>query len=121
MIDIKFLRENPDVVRASQKGRGENVELVDQIIAIDEIKRKALAEFETLRQEQNVLSKNVGAAKGDEKAALLANAKEFADRVKAADAKRSEIEEQAKQLILQLSNLLDTDAPIGGEEDFVTI
>ena len=121
MIDIKFLRENPDVVRASQKGRGENIELVDQIIAIDEIKRKALTEFETLRQEQNVLSKSVGAARGDEKAALLSNAKELADKVKAADAKRSEIEEQAKQLILQLSNLLDTDAPIGGEEDFVTI
>jgi seryl-tRNA synthetase len=121
MIDIKFLRENPDVVRASQKGRGENVELVDQILAIDEIKRAALSEFETLRQEQNVLSKSVGAAKGDEKAALLANAKELADKVKAADAKRSEIEEQAKALLLQLSNLLDTEAPIGGEEDFVTI
>jgi len=121
MIDIKFLRENPDVVRASQKGRGESVELVDQIIAIDEVKRAALSEFETLRQEQNVLSKSVGAAKGDEKAALLANAKELADKVKAADAKRSEIEEQAKSLLLQLSNLLDTEAPIGGEEDFVTI
>ena len=121
MIDIKFLRENPDVVRASQKGRGESVELVDQIIAIDEIKRKALTEFETLRQEQNVLSKSVGAAKGEEKSALLANAKELADKVKAADAKRSEIEEEAKNLILQLSNLLDTEAPIGGEEDFVTI
>jgi len=121
MIDIKFLRENPDVVRTSQKGRGENVELVDQIIAIDEIKRAAVSEFETLRQEQNVLSKSVGAAKGDEKAALLANAKELADKVKAADAKRSEIEEKAKALLLQLSNLLDTEAPIGGEEDFVTI
>mgnify|MGYP000131286494 FL=1 len=121
MIDIKFLRENPDVVRASQKGRGENVELVDQIIAIDEIKRAAINEFELLRQEQNTLSKSVGAAKGDEKAALLANAKELADKVKAADAKRAEIEEQAKQLVLQLSNLLDTEAPIGGEEDFVTI
>jgi len=121
MIDIKFLRENPDVVRVSQKGRGENVELVDQILAIDEIKRAAVSEFETLRQEQNVLSKSVGAAKGDEKAALLANAKELADKVKAADSKRSEIEEQARQLILQLSNLLDTEAPIGGEEDFVTI
>ncbi len=121
MIDIKFLRENTDVVRASQKGRGENVELVDQIIAIDEIKRAAVSEFETLRQEQNVLSKSVGAAKGDEKAALLANAKELADKVKAADAKRSEIEEKAKALLLQLSNLLDTEAPIGGEEDFVTI
>ena len=121
MIDIKFLRENPDVVRASQKGRGENVELVDQIIAIDEIKRAAINEFELLRQEQNVLSKSVGAAKGDEKSALLANAKELADKVKAADAKRGEVEEQAKQLVMQLSNLLDTEAPIGGEEDFVTI
>ena len=42
MIDIKFLRDNPDVVRASQKGRGENVEIVDQIIAADERKRAAL-------------------------------------------------------------------------------
>ena len=121
MIDIKFLRENPDVVRASQKGRGENVDLVDQILAIDEIKRAAIAEFEALRQEQNTLSKSVGAAKGDEKTALLANAKELADKVKAADAKRGEVEEQAKQLVMQLSNLLDTEAPIGGEEDFVTI
>jgi seryl-tRNA synthetase len=121
MIDIKFLRENPDVVRASQKGRGENVELVDQILSIDEVKRAAIAEFEALRQEQNILSKSVGAAKGDEKTALLANAKELADKVKAADSKRAEIEEQAKQLVMQLSNLLDTEAPIGGEEDFVTI
>ena len=121
MIDIKFLRENPDVVRASQKGRGESVELVDQILSIDEIKRAAIAEFEALRQEQNVLSKSVGAAKGDEKTALLANAKELADKVKAADSKRAEIEEQAKQLVMQLSNLLDSEAPIGGEEDFVTI
>jgi seryl-tRNA synthetase len=121
MIDIKFLRENPDLVRASQKGRGESVELVDQILAIDEVKRAAINEFELLRQEQNVLSKSVGAAKGDEKAALLANAKELADKVKAADGKRSEIEAEASALLMQLSNLLDTDAPIGGEEDFVTI
>ena len=121
MIDIKFLRDNPDVVRASQKGRGENDEIVDQIIAADERKRAALTEFETLRQEQNVLSKSVGAAKGDEKTALLANAKELADKVKAADTKRAELEEEAKKLLLQLSNLLDTEAPIGGEEDFVTL
>jgi seryl-tRNA synthetase len=121
MIDIKFLRENPDVVRVSQKGRGENVELVDQILAIDEKKRAAVTEFEALRQEQNALSKSVGAAKGDEKTALLENAKALADKVKAADSRRAEVEEQTKQLILQLSNLLDTEAPIGGEEDFVTI
>ena len=121
MIDIKFLREHPDVVRASQKGRGESVELVDQILAIDEKKRAAVTEFETLRQEQNTLSKSVGAAKGDEKAALLENAKALADKVKAADTKRAQVEEQTKALILQLSNLLDTQAPIGGEEDFLII
>ena len=121
MIDIKFLREHPDVVRASQKGRGESVELVDQILAIDEKKRAAVTEFETLRQEQNTLSKSVGAAKGDEKSALLENAKALADKVKAADTKRAQVEEQTKELLLQLSNLLDTQAPIGGEEDFLLI
>ena len=121
MIDIKFLRENPDVVRASQKGRGEDVAVVDQVLASDELKRAAITEFEQLRAEQNLLSKSVGAAKGEEKAALLANSKELADKVKAADAKRAEIEAQANALALVISNILDPDAPIGGEEDFVVI
>ena len=121
MIDIKFLRENPDVVRASQKGRGEDVAIVDQVLASDELKRAAITEFEQLRAEQNILSKSVGAAKGDEKAALLANSKELADKVKAADAKRAEIEAQANSLAMVISNILDPDAPIGGEEDFVVI
>jgi len=121
MIDIKFLRENPDAVRASQKGRGEDVTIVDRVLAIDEILRTALSEFETLRAEQNALSKSVGAAKGDEKAALLENAKSLADKVKAADAKRTEVEAEANALLMQLSNLLDPEAPIGGEADFVTI
>jgi seryl-tRNA synthetase len=121
MIDIKFLRENPDAVRASQKGRGEDVSVVDQVLASDELKRTAITEFEQLRAEQNVLSKSVAAAKGDEKAALLANAKVLADKVKAADAKRAEIESQANSLAMVISNILDPDAPIGGEEDFVVI
>ena len=121
MIDIKFLRENPDAVRVSQKGRGEDVTLVDRILAIDEIRRAALSEFETLRAEQNALSKSVGAAKGDEKAALLENAKSLADKVKAADSKRTAVEAEASALVMQLSNILDPQAPIGGEADFVTI
>jgi seryl-tRNA synthetase len=121
MIDIKFLRENPDVVRASQKGRGEDAAIVDQVLASDELKRTAITEFEQLRAEQNLLSKSVGAAKGDEKAALLANSKELADKVKAADAKRAEIEAQANALAMAISNILDPEAPIGGEEDFVVI
>ena len=85
------------------------------------MRRAAITEFETLRAEQNTLSKSVGAAKGDEKAALLENAKALADKVKAADAKRAEIEAKANALVMQLSNLLDPEAPIGGEADFVTI
>jgi len=121
MIDIKFIREIPDAVRASQKGRGEDTSIVDQLLAIDETRRAAITEFETLRAEQNTLSKSVGAAKGDEKAALLENSKELANKVKIADAKRAEIEEQVNAIAMQLSNILDPDAPIGGEADFVVI
>ena len=121
MIDIKFLRENPDVVRASQKGRGEDVSLVDQVIAIDEKRRVAINEFELLRAEQNTLSKSVGAAKGDEKTKLLESAKDLANKVKSADAKRAELEAQTQAVALQLSNILDPNAPIGKEEDYVVI
>ena len=121
MIDIKFLRENPDVVRASQKGRGEDVSLVDQVIAIDEKRRVAINEFELLRAEQNTLSKSVGGAKGDEKTKLLESAKDLANKVKSADAKRAELEAQTQAVALQLSNILDPNAPIGKEEDFVVL
>jgi seryl-tRNA synthetase len=121
MIDLKFLRENPDVVRASQKGRGEDVAIVDKVLASDDAKRAAITEFEQLRAQQNVLSKSVGAASGDEKVALLANSKELAEKVKAADAKRAELEATALSHAMVISNILDPEAPIGGEEDFVVI
>ena len=121
MIDIKFLRDNPDVVRASQKGRGEDVTIVDKVLKSDEARRVALSDFETLRAEQNTLSKAVASAKGDEKNLLLENAKTLANRVKDADSKRAELEEATKNLAMQLSNILDPAAPIGKEEDFVVI
>lgn len=121
MIDIKFFRENPDVVRASQRDRGEDVAVVDKVLASDDAKRQAITEFEQLRAQQNVLSKSVGAASGDEKAALLANSKELADKVKAADTKRAELEATAHSLAMVISNILDPDTPIGREEDFVII
>jgi seryl-tRNA synthetase len=121
VIDLKVLRDNPDVVRNSQRLRGEDVAVVDQLIAADSAARTAITEFEALRAEQNVLSKSVGAAKGDEKTAILEKAKDLAGKVKAADAKRSELEEKAKELSLQISNLIDLDAPVGGEADFKVI
>ena len=121
MIDLKYVRDFPDVVRAAQKKRGEDVSLVDQLLASDDARRAAIAEFEALRAEQNLLSKSVGAAKGDEKAALLENAKTLAAKVKDADARRAELEEATRQINLQFSNIVADEAPTGGEEDFVIL
>lgn len=121
MIDLKVLREDPERVRLSQKVRGENSELVDQLLQADTARREAITTFEALRAEQNLLSKSVGAAKGDEKAAILESAKELSARVKAADSARAEAEAAADALLLQIHNLIDPDAPVGGEEDFVIL
>ncbi|MFM7355919.1 MAG: serine--tRNA ligase [Actinomycetota bacterium] len=118
MIDIKVLRESPDLVRASQSARGEDVSLVDRVLAADEIRRSAIVEFEALKAEQNTLSKSVGSAKGDEKAALLEKAKALSDAVKAAESKKSATEAEYKSIAMSLSNIVDKAAPVGGEADF---
>ena len=121
MIDLKQLREHPELFRASQKVRGEDAELVDKLLAADDLRRAAISEFEALRAKQNVLSKSVGAAKGEEKNALLESAKQLANEVKAADSKRAQAEEIANKLSLGIANLIDPAAPIGGEADFKVI
>ena len=121
MIDIKIIRENPELVKSSQRGRGEDESIVDKLLELDTKRRDAIAAFESLRAEQNQLSKSVGAAKGDEKTALLEQAKGLAAKVKEADAKRAEIEAHTNEVAKQLSNILDPDAPIGGEADFKVI
>jgi len=121
MIDIKILRDNADLVRESQRARGANIELVDHAIAADQKRRNAIVEFERVRAEQNSLSKSIGSAKGDEKSALLAKAKDLAAAVKEADALRSEAEAEAEKILGELANIADTRAPIGGEEDFVVL
>ena len=118
MIDIKVLRESPDLVKASQSARGEDVTLVDRVIAADEIRRSAIVEFEALKAEQNALSKSVGSAKGDEKTALLEKAKALSDAVKAAEVKKNSTEAEYKNIAMSLSNIVDKAAPVGGEADF---
>ncbi len=121
MIDIKLIRENPELVKSSQRGRGEDESIVDRLLALDTKRRDAIASFEALRAEQNTLSKSVGSAKGDEKNALLEQAKGLAAKVKEADSKRAEIEAETNEVAKLLSNVLDPDAPIGGEADFKVI
>jgi seryl-tRNA synthetase len=121
VIDPALLRDNPDVVRRSQTARGDDVALVDAAISADTARRSALTEFETLRAEQNVFSKKVGQAQGDEKKALLAEVAELAQRVKDANTAANTAEEAYSLAVSRLGNLVIDGVPAGSEENFVTL
>ncbi|MFW0797609.1 serine--tRNA ligase [Gordonia sp. CPCC 205515] len=121
MIDLKILRENPDLVRASQRTRGEDPGLVDALLDADVARRAAIVEADTLRSEQKALGKQVGKAQGDEKQALLAKGKELAEQVKAAGARQSTADEAAEAAHRAISNIVQDGAPAGGEDDFVVL
>ena len=121
VIDLKFLRENPDRVRSSQSARGEDPALVESVIAADEARRSAIIEFEALRAEQNTLSKAVGAAAKEDRPALLESSKTLAEKVKSADNTKSAAEERVREILLNLSNVVEEDVPVGGEADFKII
>ncbi|QGQ18177.1 MULTISPECIES: serine--tRNA ligase [unclassified Cellulomonas] len=121
MIDLRLLREDPDVVRASQVARGEDPHLVDEVLEADARRRSALTEFETLRAEQKAHGKKVAQASGDEKQALLAHTKQLAERVKALQADAAAAEERAAELARRIGNVVEDGVPEGGEDDYVVL
>ncbi len=121
MIDIKVVREQPDLVRASQRARGEDPGIVDAILVADERRRSALAEFESARAAQKSFGKRVAAASGGEKAALLDEVKHLAERVKALDAAATAAVDELAGLARQLSNVVIDGVPVGGEDDYVVL
>ncbi|MFC5910377.1 serine--tRNA ligase [Streptacidiphilus monticola] len=121
MIDLRLLREDPDRVRASQRARGEDVDVVDALLAADERRRSSSSRYDELRNEQRQLGKLVAKATGEEKAELLKRTGALAAEVKAANAEQTEAEAETERLLKQLANFLSPEVPIGGEEDFVTL
>ena len=121
MIELSLIRENPEVVRASQRARGKAVELVDQAIELDAVRRAALAEFESLRAEQNAHSKLVASAPKEQKSELVQQAQGMAAAVKAADVRASEAEQALNSILWQIENVVVDGVPAGGEENFVVI
>ncbi|BCJ27263.1 serine--tRNA ligase [Actinocatenispora sera] len=121
MIDLRLLRDDPDVVRASQRARGESESSVDALLGADEQHRAALVRFEKLRAEQKGLGKQVARAQGDEKQQLLARTKELAAEVKAADGAVTEAAEALRAAHLAVPNIVVDGVPAGGEDDFVTL
>ncbi|MFE5737463.1 serine--tRNA ligase [Streptomyces celluloflavus] len=121
MIDLRLLREDPDRVRASQRARGEDVELVDALLSADERSRSSSIRFDELRAEQKALGKLIPKAAADEKAALLTRAGELSAAVKAADTEQDAARAEAQALLLKLGNIVHPDVPVGGEEDFTVL
>ncbi|MGP9019737.1 serine--tRNA ligase [Streptomyces sp. BR1] len=121
MIDLRLLREDPDRVRASQRARGEDVGLVDALLSADERRRSSGVRFDELRSEQKSLGKLIPKASPEERAELLKKAEQLKADVKSAEAEQNEADEAAKQLLLQLGNIVHEDVPVGGEEDFVVL
>lgn len=118
MIDLKLLREDPDRVRRSQVGRGEDPALVDALLAADAARRAAIAAADTMRAEQKAASRSVGAASPEERPALLARAKELAEQVKAAEAAQDEAETTFAGAHLAIANVVIDGVPSGGEDDY---
>ncbi|MEJ6554875.1 serine--tRNA ligase [Microbacterium esteraromaticum] len=121
MIDLALLRDEPELVRRSQIARGNAPETVDAAIEADRSRRDALNAFETLRAEQNAFGKTVAKAPKDEKAALVAQAKDLADRVKAAQQAANEAADAAASALERIENVIIDGVPAGGEEDFVEL
>lgn len=121
MLDLRLLRDQPDVVRASQQARGEDPSLVDTALAADERRRAAVLTYDTLRAEQKSLGKEVAQAQGEQKQALLARTKDLAARVKTAEADQRDAEEALRVAALELSNVVEDGVPVGSEDQFAVL
>ncbi|AHI02333.1 seryl-tRNA synthetase [Corynebacterium falsenii DSM 44353] len=125
MIDLKLLRENPDVARESQRTRGEDPALVDQLLEADEQRREAISAADSARAEQKAFSKEMGqkmrTASDEEKLALREEGKQKAEHVKQIEAAQNAAEKKVHDLQMRISNIVEDGAPAGGEDDFVVL
>jgi len=127
MLDIKFIRENPDLVRENikKKFQEEKLPLVDQVLALDSENRAAITEASELRAQRNALSKQIGMLMGqskkdpsklEEAEAVKAKVKAQADRLAELEQKEADLEEQIHRIMLLIPNIIDPSVPIGPDD-----
>ena len=116
-----LLRDNPELVKRSQEARGESPDTVDVAIEADRARRSAITTFEELRAAQNAHGKKVAQAPKEEKAALVAEAKDLSERVKQAQHAVAAAEEASVDAFRAIENIVIEGVPAGGEDDFVTL
>ena len=127
MLDMKFVRENPEAVKENIKKKFQDAKLplVDQVLALDEENRAAVNEANDLRAQRNTLSKQVGMLMGQAKKdpsklaeaeAAKAKVKANADRLAQLEAKETELAAQIRHIMLQIPNIIDPSVPIGPDD-----
>ena len=122
MIDIKFLRENPDIVRENIKKKFQDAKLplVDEVIELDAEKRATQQKADSLRASRNKLSKQIGALMGqgkrEEAEQVKAQVKAQSDELIAAEAKEKELDEKILKIMMTIPNIIDASVPVGKDD-----
>ncbi len=122
MIDIKFLRENPDVVKQNIKNKFQDskLPLVDEVIELDAKSRAAKTEADNLRAMRNKISKEIGAlmAQGKKEEAMAAKSKvaEFSEKLAELEKQEEELSEQVTKIMMVIPNIIDPSVPIGKDD-----
>ena len=122
MLDIKFLRNNPDLVKQNIKNKfqDEKLPLVDEVIELDKRNREIKQEVEGLRADKNKASKQIGAMMGQKKfeeaEALKQKVGEYAGRIDSLSEEEKEVEEKIKKIMMTIPNIIDPSVPIGKDD-----
>jgi seryl-tRNA synthetase len=121
VIDLKVLRDDPHAARASQRARGQDVDLIDAVLAADARRRATLADFERARAEQKSFGRLVSAAAKQDRSTLIAEAKGLSEQVKDLQTQADDAGAGLDALLRQVQNLVEPGVPGGGEEDYVVL
>ena len=122
MLDIKFLRNNPDIVKQNIKSKfqDEKLPLVDEVIELDKRNREIKQEVEALRADKNKSSKQIGAMmaqkKLEEAEELKKKVGEYAGRIDSLSEEEKEVEEKIKKIMMTIPNIIDPSVPIGKDD-----
>ena len=122
MLDIKFLRENPEVVKQNirNKFQDQKLELVDKVIELDKENRDIKQEVEALRAKRNKISKQIGALMGQGKREEAEEVKKQVavdgSRIEALSAREKEVEEEIKKIMMVIPNIIDPSVPFGKDD-----
>ena len=123
MLDIKFLRENPDVVKQNIKNKFQDrkLPLVDEVIELDKENREIKQEVQALRADRNKLSKQIGALMGQGKKEEAEEVKKqvtaSADRIEELSEREKVVEEKIKEIMMTIPNIIDPSVPIGKDDN----